>query len=103
MEKGVANAGAPPQANQVPPQDNQVPPQVQDVVIPRHTMDGYIRYVFFTLSQDMTTQAQEVASPDQAMIDQANQEVGPRVQPNTSTKDSHLRDIIRMNSPFFDR
>ncbi|XP_069154566.1 uncharacterized protein [Solanum lycopersicum] len=75
VEKGVANAGAPPQANQVPPQDNQVPPQVQDVVIPRHMMDGYIRYVFFTLSQDMTTQAQEVASPDQAMMDQANQEM----------------------------
>ena len=56
--------------------------------------DGDLRSTFVTLSQAMTTQAQ-------AMAAQANREVGPRAQPNSSTTSSRLMDFMRMNPPMF--
>ena len=84
VEEDLSNAG-------VHPQDNQDPPQVQAPVIPLPMMDVEIRSAFLCLAQVMATQDRVLASQAQAMTSQANREVGPRVQPNSSTTASLLR------------
>ena len=49
----------------------------------------------------MTTQVHEVSLQAQPMMAQDNWEVGPRVQPNTSTTASYLWDFMRMNPHMF--
>ena len=49
---------------------------------------------FLRLAQAMTTQVQHMAV-------QANWEVGPRVNQNSNTLASHLRDFTGMNPPMF--
>ena len=62
VEENLANAGVPPQRNQIPPQDNKVPLQDQALLVPPLMTDGAIRSKFVTFAQDMTTQAQEVST-----------------------------------------
>ena len=56
-----------------------------------------IKNAFQTLSQLMMTQAQVITTHAQAMTAQANQGVGPQVNPHTSTPACRIRDFMRMN------
>ena len=93
-EEDLANVGVPPQGNQLPLQD-QAP-----VILPP-MQDGEIRSTFVTFRQAMSTQDQVVATQYQAMKDLENWKVGPRVQQQTNTMASHLRDFKKMNPPMF--
>lgn len=73
------------------------PPPGQALAIPTPMTNREIRSTFLILAKYLTTQEQVVATQDQAMSIQANREVGPQVQQNSSTTASHLRDFTRMN------
>ena len=93
--------------NQAPPQDNQVPPLEQValgdkiLVVPLPMKDGEIRENFLNLAKAMLSPANGVTSQVQAMTTQMDWEVGPRVPQHTSTMNSHLRDLTKMNPPMF--
>ena len=49
----------------------------------------------------MATQSQVITTQAQAMMAQADREIGTPMNKNSSTMDSHLRDFSRMNPPMF--
>ena len=49
----------------------------------------------------MSSKSQVVTTQVQAMMAQANREIGTSVNKNSSSMDLHLRDFTRMNPPMF--
>lgn len=60
-------------------------------------LDSEIGADFLNLNQVMDTQSQVITTQVQAMPDQANLEVAPRMNRNASTLGSRLRDFTSMN------
>ena len=56
---------------------------------------------FPNLIQVISTQCRFVTTQAQAMMAQANREIGNSVNKISSSMDSHLRDFTRMNPPMF--
>ena len=94
----VANVGVRTQGNQAPPNEKVSLGCHVSFNTPILT-DGEIREAFQNLTQVIAIQSQVVPTQAQAMMAQADHEIGTPVNKNSSTRASQLRDFTRINPP----